>query len=135
MSHSKQIKLDGGYALENTYFNHPANTAFEKCVEACYFFNKTSMNKQQCLFKAQEIWKTLKHDNIAFQAYLKKHETAQKKRSLKPRNSFFQPIVKKDTGKNVTISEIEDETPTCSSSVLSAVPHVADITEMTRSQF
>ena len=74
-------------AKDNTYFNHPAKTPYEKCVEACYFFNKATNSKQECLQKAQELWKS-KYNDQALKTYIEKHETALKSRSVRVTKSF-----------------------------------------------
>ena len=115
----KQIKLDGTIAKDKTYFNHPAKTPYEKCVEACYFFNKATNSKQECLQKAQELWKS-KYNDQALKTYIEKHETALKSRSVRVTKSFFKTV-------NIRAEKTVVVPTPATPALIPAVPNVADI--------
>ena len=69
---------------QQTYYNHPSRTLYERFVEAYYHFNKENVGrKEEIIRKANELWKESKGNEQYVNEYLQK----QKEDKLKIRNS------------------------------------------------
>ena len=95
-----QRTLFGGLAKQETYYNHPPTTLFERFVEAFYSLNRQNFGRKEDIWKnATKLWKENKGNEQFVNEYLEKQKKNEKKRkeSVRSTDGFFKQTVKKKT--------------------------------------